>query len=79
MKTISFSGTDTIKAGWFLFLCMTAMALVIFVNPNTARSTDRLLVTDTSGAANVFVATDGNYSCGADQSRSGAAENNRRA
>jgi len=37
---------------------MAAMAVVIFVNPNPAQSTDRLIVTDSTGANNMFVAGD---------------------
>jgi hypothetical protein len=34
------------------------MSLVMFVNPNTAQSTDKLIVTDTTGVNNMFVAGD---------------------
>src|SRR5271157_2008894 len=55
MKNNTFSSTKTLKSGWSLFLCMAAMALVIFVNPNGAQSTDRLIVTEVN---NLFVAGD---------------------
>ena len=47
-----------VKSGWSLFLGILAMALVIFVNPNRAQCTDRLVVTDSSGANTMFAAAD---------------------
>ncbi len=58
MKKNIFSSTKTSKSGWFLFLCVAAMALVMFVNPNTAQSTDKLIVTDPTGATAEFTAAD---------------------
>ncbi len=46
------------RSGWLSFLCMAAITVVIFVNPNSAQSTDRLIVDDTTGVNNMFVAGD---------------------
>ncbi len=59
MKKNTFSNTKTLTSVWCSFLCMTAMALVIFASPNPAQSTDRLIVTDTTGTNDMFVAGDG--------------------
>ncbi len=59
MKKNTFASTKVLKSGWSLFLFMAAVALVIFVNPNGAQSTDRLIVTDTSTPPNtMFAAAD---------------------
>ncbi len=58
METNYFSNTTTMESVWLSFLCMAVMALVIFSSPNTAQSTDRLIVTDTTGSNDMFVAGD---------------------
>jgi hypothetical protein len=59
MKVKTFSSTKVLKSGWSLFLSMAAaMVLVIFVNPNGAQSTDRLIVTDSTGVNTEFAAAD---------------------
>lgn len=58
MKMDTFANTRILKSSWSLFLCLAAMALVIFVNPNVAQSTDRLVVTDSTGANTEFAAGD---------------------
>jgi hypothetical protein len=59
MERNIFSGTNTLKSGWVSFLCMAAMALVIFANPKPAQSTDRLMVQDSSGNIKFSARDDG--------------------
>jgi hypothetical protein len=59
MKNNTFVSTKTLKSSWFLFLCVAAMALVIFVNPNSAHSTDRLMVQDSGGNIKFSARDDG--------------------
>ncbi len=59
MKNSTFASTKTLKAGWSSFLCVAAMALVIFANPNSALSTERLMVEDTSGNIKFGAGDDG--------------------
>jgi len=58
MKENTFASTKTIKSRWHSFLYMAAIALVIFVNPNWAQSTDRLVVTDSTGNNTEFAVAD---------------------
>ena len=58
MKKNTFSSTKTLESGWSLFLCVAAMALAMFVTPDTAQSTDKLIVTDPTGATAEFAAAD---------------------
>ncbi len=58
MEKNTFASTRILKSGRSLFLCMAAMALVIFASANNAQSTDRLTVTDTAGSNDMFVAGD---------------------
>ncbi len=58
MKTNSISSTKIMTSGWLSCLFMAIMALVIFASPNAALSTDRLMVTDTTGSNDMFVAGD---------------------
>jgi hypothetical protein len=54
----TFSNTDTLKSSWSSFLYIAAIALVIFAGPYPAHSTDRLVVTDATGADTKFAAGD---------------------
>jgi hypothetical protein len=60
MKKHIFSSRKTMGSVGFSFLCMAAMALVIFVTPNGAQSTDRLVVTDSSTPPNTMFAAGDN-------------------
>ena len=58
MKKNTLAAAMAMKSGWCSLLCVSAMALVIFASPNPAQSTDRLIVTDTTGTNDMFVAAD---------------------
>ena len=49
MKKDTFSSTKTMESSWISFLCMAAMAIVIFINPNSAHSADRMMMQPFSG------------------------------
>ena len=59
MKNNTFASAKTLKTSWFLFLYVAAMALVIFVYPNSAQSTERLMVQDSSGNIKFGAGDDG--------------------
>jgi hypothetical protein len=58
MKKNYFSSTRALKSVLFSLLCIAFMALAILANPNSAMSTDRLIVTDPTGSNTEFAATD---------------------
>ncbi len=58
MEKNNFADMKTLKSNWSSFLYMAAIALVIFANPGPAHSTDRLVVTDATGANIKFAAGD---------------------
>lgn len=59
MGNSTLSSTKTLKSSRFLFISIVAMALVIFVNPNYARSSEKLMVQDASGNIKFGAGDDG--------------------
>ncbi len=59
MRENTLARTKTIKSRWYPVLYMAAIGLVIFVSPNWAHSTDRLIVTDSGNNIEFAAADDG--------------------